>query len=289
MSTDRRGRSPTRPRGRHPPTRKEPAMNESTLRGLIDQVKDGRLSRRRFLQAMAHVGVGAPLAAQMLASAGVAAAAEQRAPYLVPIQRGGGGDLRILMWDAPTMLHPHFGRGLRDMTASRLFYETLAAPAADGTFVPVLAETIPTVKNGGLSKEGTSVTWRLKKKVVWHDGAPFTADDVIFNWTFAIDPANATSSRAAFEEVDRIEKLDPYTVKVVYKKPQPFWGAVFTSGGLLPRHVFAPLKGSTSRDAIGMVKPVGTGPYKLVDFKPGDLIRAEINPTYHVANRPYFD
>ena len=86
--------------------------------------------------------------------------------------------------------------------------------------------------------------WRLKKNVVWHDGAPFTADDVIFNWTFSIDPANATSSRPSFEEVSRIEKLDSHTVKVVYKKPQPFWGAVFTSGGLLPRHVFEPLKGA---------------------------------------------
>ena len=112
-------------------------MDELTLRGLIDQVKCGHLSRRLFLQAMAALGIGAPLAAQMLASAGVAAAQPQ--PYLVPIRRGGGGDLRILMWDAPTMLHPHFGRGLRDMTVSRLFYETLAAPAPDGTFVPVLA------------------------------------------------------------------------------------------------------------------------------------------------------
>src|SRR5262245_14879127 len=138
MTTDRSGRYLSRPRGRHPPTRKEPAMNESTLRGLIDQVKDGRLSRRRFLQAMAHVGVGAPLAAQMLASAGFAAAAEQRGPYLVPIQRGGGGDLRILMWDAPTMLHPHFGRGLRDMTAPRPSFAPPAAPAADRPSVPVL-------------------------------------------------------------------------------------------------------------------------------------------------------
>ena len=104
-------------------------MDEPTLRGLIDQVKGGHLSRRLFLQAMAALGIGAPLAAQMLASAGVAAA-QPREPYLVPLRRGGGGDLRILMWDAPTMLHPHFGRGLRDMTASRLFYEPLAAPAA---------------------------------------------------------------------------------------------------------------------------------------------------------------
>src|SRR5678815_4663561 len=98
MSTDRPGSTaPSRPRRWHPRPEKEPSMDEPTLRGLIDQVKCGHLSRRRFLQAMAALGIGAPLAAQMLASAGVAAA-ESRQPYLVPLRRGGGGDLRILMW-----------------------------------------------------------------------------------------------------------------------------------------------------------------------------------------------
>src|SRR5437773_4684481 len=211
---------------------RDPAMDEQALRALIRDVEGGRLTRRQFVQSMAGLGLGAPMAVGMLGRAGLASAqSRESAPAegkLVPTARGGGGDLRVLMWDAPTMLHPHFGRGLRDITASRLFYEPLAAPAPDGTFVPVLAADIPTLKNGGLAKDGQSVTWRLKKHVVWHDGAPFTADDVIFNWTFAIDPANVTSTRSAFEEVARIDKLDRHTVKVVYKKPQPFWGAVFT-------------------------------------------------------------
>ncbi len=263
-------------------------MDETALRELIEQVRRGSLTRRSFVQAMLGLGLTASMAAHMLASAGLAAA-QPRSAGPAPTRRGGGGDLRILMWDAPTLLHPHFGRGLRDFTASRIFYEPLAAPAADGTFVPVLAEEIPTAKNGSLAKDGQWVIWKLKRNVVWHDGHPFTTSDVIFNWTFSIDPANATSSRAAFAEVARIDKLDSHTVKVVFKKPQPFWASVFTSGGLLPRHVFEPLKGAGARDAIGMVHAVGTGPYKLVEFKPGDLIRAEINPSYHVANRPFFD
>ena len=263
-------------------------MDELALREMIGRVQRGQLSRRRFVQIMVGLGLTAPMAIRMLASAGVATA-QPREPGPAPTKRGGGGDLRILMWDAPTLLHPHFGRGLRDVTASRLFYEPLAAPTAEGTFAPVLASEVPSLQNGGLAKDGQWVVWRLKKNVVWHDGAPFTADDVIFNWQFAVDPANATSTRAGFEEVSRVEKLDSHTVKVVYKKPQPFWQVVFTGDGLLPRHVFEPLKGAGAREAIGMVKPVGTGPYKLVEFKPGDLIRAEINSTYHVANRPFFD
>ena len=263
-------------------------MDEQAIRELIARVQRREMSRRRFVETMVGLGLTAPMALRLL-GAGDVATAQPRASEFTPTKRGGGGDLRILMWDSPTVLHPHFGRGLRDITASRLFYEDLAAPTADGAFAPVLASETPSVENGGLAKNGQWVIWRLKKNVVWHDGAPFTADDVVFNWQFAIDPANATSTRAAFDEVSRVEKIDSHTVKVVYKKPQPFWATVYTSGGLLPRHIFEPLKGATSRDAIGMIKPVGTGPYKLVEFKPGDLIRAEINPTYHVANRPYFD
>jgi peptide/nickel transport system substrate-binding protein len=261
-------------------------MEERELRGLISQVERGLLSRRRFVELLAGFGVAAPMAGSLLGAASPAAAQGRE---FTPTKRGGGGDLRILMWDAPTLLHPHFGRGLRDFTVSRIFYEPLAAPTAEGTFAPVLAEEIPSLKNGGLAKDGQWVTWRLKRGVTWHDGAPFTADDVIFNWQFAVDPANATSSRAAFDEVQRVEKIDQYTVKVIYKKPQPFWALVYTGDGLLPRHIFESLKGSGARDAIGMVKAVGTGPYRLLEFKPGDMIRAELYPNYHIANRPYFD
>ena len=263
-------------------------MDELAIRELIEQVKQGRLGRRGFVQAMVALGLTAPMAAHMLTSAGVAAA-QPREPSFSPTRRGGGGDLRILMWDAPTLLNPHFGRGLRDFTASRIFYEPLAAPSSDGTFAPVLADEIPTVKNGGIARDGQWVTWKLKRNVVWHDGTPFTADDVIFNWEFAVDPASATNSRGAFEEISRIDKLDSHTVKVIFRKPQPFWAVVFTGGGLIPKHIFEPLKGAGAREAVGMIKAVGTGPYRLVEFKPGDMIRAELNPAYHVPNRPFFD
>src|SRR6266481_4748375 len=169
-------------------------MDEHALRELIGQVKRGQLGRRSFVQTMVGLGLTAPMAIGMLASAGVATA-QPRESGPVPTKRGGGGDLKILMWDAPTLLHPHFGRGLRDFTVQRIFYEPLAAAAPDGTLVPVLAEDIPSRKANTLAKDGQWVTWRLKRNVVWHDGAPFTADDVIFNWEFALDPATAAGSR----------------------------------------------------------------------------------------------
>ncbi|HVQ76182.1 MAG TPA: peptide ABC transporter substrate-binding protein [Candidatus Binatia bacterium] len=263
-------------------------MDEHVLRDQLEQVKRGQLSRRRFVQGLAAAGLTAPLAAQLLASAGVAGA-EPRQPLVTPPRRGGGGALKILMWDAPTMLHPHFGRGLRDFTASRIFYEPLAAVSPDGALVPVLADEVPSLMNGGVSRDGQWVTWRLKRNVSWHDGKPFTADDVVFNWEFAADPGTGATSRGPFEQVARIDKLDAHTVKVVFKKPQPFWAVVFTGGGLVPKHIFEPFKGAGAREAVGSLKPVGTGPYTLAEFKPGDMIRADINPHYHLHNRPYFD
>lgn len=263
-------------------------MDEQALRELINQVKHGGLTRRRFVHGLGALGIAAPLAGRLLGAAGLAHA-QATEPEFNPTRRGGGGTLRILMWDAPTLLHPHFGRGLRDFAVQRIFYEPLAAPAADGTFVPILAEELPSLKTRTLAKDGSWVTWRLKRGVVWHDGAPFSADDVIFNWEFALDPATAAGTKAAYDEIDRIERLDQYTIKLYFKKPQPFWAAAFTGGGLLPRHIFQTVKGAGAREAIGMLAAVGTGPYKLIEFRPGDFIRAEINPQYHVANRPYFD
>jgi peptide/nickel transport system substrate-binding protein len=262
-------------------------MDESGLRELIEEVRCARLGRRQFVQTMVGLGLTVPMAAQLLTASGVAANPRQMG--FTPTRRGGGGDLRILMWDAPTFLHPHFGRGLRDFTASRIFYEPLAAAAPDGTFVPVLADEVPSLTNGSVAKDGQWVVWRLKRNVVWHDGAPFTADDVIFNWEFAADPATAASSRAAFDEIARIDKLDSHAVKLVFKRPQPFWARAFTGDGLLPRHIFERYKGAGAREAFGMVKSVGTGPYRVTDFKPGDSIVAELNPHYHVPDRPFFD
>ncbi|MFN3744436.1 MAG: peptide ABC transporter substrate-binding protein [Hyphomicrobiaceae bacterium] len=263
-------------------------MKEQELRALIDDVKDGKLSRRAFVSRMVALGLTAPMASQMLDFCGVARA-DTKFQYK-PTKRGGGGALRILWWQAPTLLNPHFATGTKDQDASRIFYEPLAGWDADGNLVPALAAEIPSRENGGLSADGKSVTWKLKQGVKWHDGKPFTADDVIFNWEYASDPATATVSIASYKDI-KVEKVDDFTVRVHFAKPTPFWADAFvgTRGMLLPKHHFAEYKGAKSREAPANLKPVGTGPYRFVDFKPGDMVRAEANPDYHVPNQPYFD
>jgi peptide/nickel transport system substrate-binding protein len=265
-------------------------MDHHAIRELIDDVKRGRLTRRAFVQTMVGLGLTAPMAAQMLATAGVARAQTRPASTFTPTRRGGGGPLRVLWWQAPTLLNPHFGTGTKDLDGSRIFYEPLASYDPDGNLTPVLAERAPSVDNGDLAKDGTSVTWQLKKGVVWHDGKPFTADDVVFNWEYNADPATATVNTASYRDIDRVERLNDHAVKVVFKNPTPFWFDAFCGNRtIIPKHLFAAFKGAKSREAPTNLKPVGTGPYRFVDFKPGDIVRAELNPTYHQPNRPFFD
>src|SRR5437870_4818381 len=264
-------------------------MDERALRTLIDEVKRGRLSRRRFVQTMVGLGLTAPLASQMLAAAGVAQAQTPKLVYK-PTKRGGGGALKTLWWQGATLLNPHFAVGTKDQDGSRIFYEPLAVWDPDGNLVPVLAAEIPSVQNGAVTKDGKSVTWKLKKGVQWHDGKPFTADDVVFNWEYAADPATAATSIGSYKDI-KVEKIDTYTVRVHFERPTPFWADAFVGqrGMIIPKHLFEAYKGGKSREAPANLKPVGTGPYQFVDFKPGDLVTGERNPNYHLPNRPFFD
>jgi len=263
-------------------------MDEHELRTMIDEVKSGRLSRRRFVQTMIGLGLTAPLAGQMLTSAGVAQAQSKLA--YKPTKRGGGGALKTLWWQGATLLNPHFATGTKDQDGSRIFYEPLASWDPDGNLTPTLAAEIPTMQNGGLSKDGKSVTWKLKKNVVWHDGKPFTADDCVFTWEYCADPATASVSIATYKDV-KVDKVDSHTIKVTFAKPTPFWADAFVGvrGMIIPKHLFAAFKGDKSREAPTNLKPIGTGPYRFVDFKPGDIVRGELNPSYHMPNRPHFD
>jgi peptide/nickel transport system substrate-binding protein len=264
-------------------------MLDKELRSMIGDVKGGRMDRRAFIQRLAAVGLTAPLANQILALGGVAMA--EGAQTYKPTKRGGGGALKLLWWQGPTLLNPHFATGTKDQDGSRLFYEPLACWDPDGNMKLVLAAETPSVQNGLLAADGTSVTWKLKPGVKWHDGKPFSADDVVFTWEYTKDPATATVTAGTYRDL-KVEKIDDLTVKITFPQPTPFWADAFVGAGagqILPKHMFADYIGSKSRDAPANLSPVGTGPYKFVEFKPGDLIRGVINPDYHMANRPHFD
>src|SRR5712671_3931707 len=188
-------------------------MKERELRDLIADVKTGRLSRRTFVQKMIAVGLTAPMAGMMLSHSGVAMAATE-IPYK-PTKAGGGGSLKLLYWQAVTLLNPHFAVGTKDQAGCRIFYEPLAGWDREGNLVPVLAAKIPSKENGGLTEDGLSVIWKLKQGVKWHDGAPFTAEDVVFNWEYAGSPETASVTIASYKDV-KVEKIDDLTVRVTF-------------------------------------------------------------------------
>ena len=165
-------------------------MDEQTLRHLRREVEEGRLSRRRFTQSLIGLGLTAPMAAQVLGTLGTRPGAAQGAGlHADPTGRGRGRAHAVVAGAdpaQPALRHRHEGHGrVPDLlrAARRL--------RPEGNLVPVLAAEVPSAANGGLAKDGTSVTWRLKKNVRWHDGKPFSADDVVFTWEFVSDPATA--------------------------------------------------------------------------------------------------
>ena len=260
--------------------------DEHGLTEAIDRVRRGALGRRELIRRLLALGLTPPLVAELLRARGVAQAQPRRGSF-TPSRRGGGGDLKLLWWQAPTILNPHLAVGVKDGDGSRLFYEPLVSFDPDGNFVPILAAEVPTQQNGQVARDGLSVTVKLKKGVHWHDGKPFTADDVVFTWEYAADPATAAVSSGSYRDIARVEKLGAHAVKIVFKTPTPFWANAYR--GVIPKHVFRAFKGGRSREAPDNLKPVGTGPYRIVEFKPGDVLRAELFPGYHEANWPFFD
>jgi peptide/nickel transport system substrate-binding protein len=263
------------------------------LQAWVRQVIAGQADRRQFMRTMLGLGLSGPCIANLLATYQTAAAQTlpAGATAFTPTKRGGGGRLRLLWWQAPTILNGHLSTGTKDYDASRAVYEPLAGFNRDGEFVPILAAAIPSLENGDLSPDGTTVTWHLKQGVAWHDGSPFTADDVIFTWEYAADSATGAITSGSYQNIKQIDKRDDHTLRIVFKEPTPFWYDAFFGGRghILPKHLMAQYKGQNSRNAPYNLQPIGTGPYKIVAFKPGDVVQYEINPHYHVPNRPFFD
>src|SRR5579864_8351061 len=160
---------------------------------LLGDVRTGRLTRREAIGRL--VGLG-------LSAAGVAAAlaaVETEPARAAAGGRGTGGVLRILYWQAPTILNPHLTGSNQDLQAARLCLEPLLTVDAAGNFTPVLAAAVPTRANGGLSPDGRMVTYRLKRGVRWADGRPFTADDVVFTYTFIANKETGATWYAVYD------------------------------------------------------------------------------------------
>jgi peptide/nickel transport system substrate-binding protein len=236
----------------------------------------------------------APQAAATTAGGATASGAATTAPAAA----GGGtssgtkgGTLKILFWQAPTILNPHQSQGTKDYEAGGPMMEPLGRWDVNGKPVPYLAAEIPTAENGGVSKDFKTITWKLKQGIKWSDGTPFTADDVVFTWQYCSDKAAACSTQSNFEPIQKVEALDPHTIKITWKEPNPNPYIAFMgySGEILQKKQFSACMGAKAPQCAENNRPIGTGPYKLKEFKPGDVVTFERNPNYRDAGKVAFD
>src|SRR5712691_4863572 len=202
----------------------------------------------------------APAAATAPTTAPAAAAPTTAAAKPAAGGRGQGGLLKILYWQAPTILNTHLAQGTKDYDAGRLVLEPLASFGPDGEPVANLAAEIPTIANGGVSKDLKTVTWKLKQGVKWSDGTDFTSDDVIFTWQYVADPKTASSDNNTAVGVESVTAPDKFTAIVNYKEPNPNSYQIFVSGygNIIQKKQFQDFIGEKSKDAPGNLNPVGT-------------------------------
>ncbi len=134
-----------------------------------------------------------------------------------------------------------------------------------------------------VSPDGRKITFHLRKGVTWHDGKPFTSEDVMFTYRRMIDPNTPTAYAEDFKQVTHASNPDPYTFVVEYEKP---FAPALASWGMhvLPKHLLETYL-DISRSPLNK-KPVGTGPFRFVEWKTGEKTVFEANPDYF-EGRPY--
>ena len=249
-----------------------------------------------------------PMAAWLLAALFLLAACGAPVPSPAPAEpaapapaeadfvptRGGGELLRILYWQAPTILNTHLAVGTKDFDASRLILEPLAGIASDGSLVPLLVEEIPTIENGDVAEDLSSITWKLRQDLKWSDGTDFTSADVVFTYDYCIEPATACVNTSNLQGIASVEALDAYTVRINWTAPNSNYYRAFTSdqGRIIQKAQFESCIGEAASTAencqAANLAPIGTGPYKVVEFKPGDVVTYEINEFYRDPDKPFF-
>ncbi|WP_422050679.1 peptide ABC transporter substrate-binding protein [Shimia sp.] len=206
-------------------------------------------------------------------------------------ERGADGHVNIIYWQAPSILNPYLSSGTKDIESASLTIEPLARYDETGKMVPYLAAEIPTVNNGGVSEDLTSITWTIADGMVWSDGTPVTSADVVFTGDYCMHPEGGCAQAAFFDGVEEIEALDEKTVKVTFNQPKPNPYGPFVGGQspILQKAQFENCMGAKAPECTAEnFGPIGTGPFVVTEFKTNDVIQYEANPNYRDPAKPAF-
>jgi peptide/nickel transport system substrate-binding protein len=232
-----------------------------------------------FAIALAATACTGPTATPTTSATAAASATTQ------PITRGGTAIVAI--WQEPTTLGAPYGNQTVLGLVINGTVEGLADTTTDGKYVPTLATEVPDVANGGVVLKGDrmDVTWKLRPGIKWSDGDPLTSADIYFTWAlWRNDPK--VNTRTGFELIDSVDLPNDLTAVLHYKSVYAAYPLNF--GSILPKHLLEKEADVTKTDYVR--RPLGTGPFKITEFKTGESITLEKNPNYRGApDKPYLD
>lgn len=206
-------------------------------------------------------------------------------------ERGRDGNLNIIYWQAPSTMNPFLSGGTKEVEAASLVLESLARFDETGGIVPWLAEDIPTVENGGVSEDLTSITWTLKEGLVWSDGSAVTPQDLIFTHEYCTHPEGGCAQQGYFEGVASVEEIDDRTVRINFEDPKPFPYTAFVGAEspILQKAQFQDCLGARAPECTDAnFGPIGTGPFVVNEFRPNDVITFVANDTFRDPGKPAF-
>jgi peptide/nickel transport system substrate-binding protein len=196
-----------------------------------------------------------------------------------------GGTVIVALYQEPQALNPFLVNQGAATRVMKTIQEGLLGIAPDGNYYPLLAEEVPTLENGGISADGLQITYHLRSGIKWSDGEPLRAQDVVFTWEAIMNPDNQIITRSGYDKIESVTAPDDTTVVVRFTT---FYGPFLTLFGyVLPEHVLAAQP--DMNNAGFNTHPVGTGPFMVQEWSPGDFISLVPNPYYREEGKPYLD
>lgn len=206
-------------------------------------------------------------------------------------ERGRDGEVKIIYWQAPSILNPFLSGGTKDVESASLVIEPLARYNAQGELTAWLVDEIPTVANGGVSEDLKSITWKITDGIMWSDGTPFTSADVKFTADYCMNEEMGCAQLTKFAGVTSVATPDPLTVVVTFAEATPFPYGPFVGGEspIIQAAQFAECTGAKAPECTDEnFGPIGTGPFVVTDFRTNDVITFVANENYREAGKPAF-
>jgi peptide/nickel transport system substrate-binding protein len=206
-------------------------------------------------------------------------------------ERASDGEVKIIYWQAPSILNPFLSGGTKDSESASLMIEPLARYDETGALVPWLVDEVPTVENGGVSEDLTTITWKITPGITWSDGTPFTSADVAFTAEYCMHPEGGCAQLTKFEGVKTVDTPDAQTVVVTFNgpTPNPYGPFVGSESPIIQAAQFADCLGAKAPECTeANFNPIGTGPFVVTEFKPNDVITMVANDNYRDPAKPAF-